>query len=348
MTNNNLLYESLGLPKVVYDLTELIYKQFLNYNEDLILQTSDRKVYVIKLNKKDYENSFFNELKLSVEITNNDISDDSRYIPEINGWNDIEKIFNVVKIRIIVNIENKNNIKELIAHELLHAYDDYKTKLNTNIGFIDGNSNYFTINTPELNQIFNKFGDDRKLHFLAYYVYYLLEPEKRANVTQLYFELQKHKFTKEDITSEKYKTLTFYKNYLNINENAENIVNYLNENELSLFKEFIKNSYLVSLYSKSDDVFKRRIIKYFKEKSETTMRKMQKIMMQYLNDGFLMEYDKFQPSRKKFEELTNHFKIIHEKYLIYESLSQYEINEPSRKRMIELIDFLEEKRKNNK
>jgi hypothetical protein len=301
-----LLNESKGIPNIIKMLTDVVYNKFMNYPEDQIIK--DNNLYSILINKNEFKYPFFEKLFVFINIVDNEQS--SYYKHTMSDWNDIDKIYKNIHANIYITKNNIDELKELISHELFHAYEDYKRKLNSDKGFKDIDQNNVSIETDELQKIKNKFGNNDKLNKLSYFVYYMLNIEKRANVSRLYFELKKNNLTKKDINSEIFKKLTFYIIYQNIKNESEGLINSLNDDELNLFGEYIQNSAINNLYSNDKIAFKKRLIQYFKTESENTLKKMRKIMIEYLEDEGLMETKKSDRSRmieimKHLDQKTN-------------------------------------------
>jgi hypothetical protein len=278
-----LLIESMGLSPIVSDLTDIVFQKYLKEKDNPYLIDNNKKTYVIVVDDKEYNKSFFNQLNVIINIVNEEDTV-SKYLPKYSNWIEDTMIFDEIFIEIQVDYNSIDDIRELIAHELTHSFEDYNRKKKSNNSFGDVNYNYFSVFTPELNNIIEKFGKNDKLNKLVYFIYYLLEPEKKANVTQLYFELKKLKLNKEDIVNGNYKSLTFYKIYDNINKYSFGLLNSLNDNEIELLKEFVKESYFSNLYSESNDIFINRLYKFFKEKSERALNKMRKITYLYFDN----------------------------------------------------------------
>jgi hypothetical protein len=291
-----LLVESKGIPSGIITLTNIIYNKYINYpTNEIMKDKNNNERYSILVNKNELEYPFFDKLFIYINIVNNEQS--SYYGHTLSNWDEINKIYETININIFILKNNISDLKELISHELFHAYEDYKRKLNINKGFKDINQNNISIETDELQKIKSKFSNNDKLNKLSYFVYYMLNIEKRANISQLYFELKKYNLTKKDINSGIYKNLTFYAIYQTIKNDAEKLINSLNDDEINLFGEYIKNSAINNLYSVDKIAFKKRLIQYFKKESENTLKKMRKIMIEYLEDENLMETKKSDRSR---------------------------------------------------
>ncbi len=276
--DENLIWECKGIPDVVINIVEIVYVKFENTkpkNDKLGL------LYNIQLDRNDVQKPFFNKLEVLILIGENpDLN--PHYSPEYNVWDDANRVYDMVKIRVIVSEDYKSEIKELIGHELLHAYNDYRLKFNTNVGFVDRDKNYYSNNTVELNKIKEKFKNNATLNYLTTFIYYLMKTENKGNVTQLYFELEKRNYTLDDINKGKYKNDTFYSIYRKINKYAGDYMDLLNQNELILLGEFISHTNVKKLYSPNINVFKKNMINYFRIESENVLRKMHKIMIEYL------------------------------------------------------------------
>jgi len=297
------LTEAKGIPNIIKLLTDKIYEKYINYPKNEIIYDNDEYRYSIKIDKNEIENSFFENLFLYIILTNNK-SKSSYYKHNLSNWNDKYKIFDKIIIQIFLVKENLDDLKEIISHELHHAFEDYKRKLNTNKNFKDVDSNLISTETDELITISNKFKNNYKLNKLSAFIYYLLNIEKKANISRLYYELKKYNLTKKDINNNEYQKLFFYKIYKEINNSTESLINSLNKEELNLFKEYIKHTSINNLYSNDDNIFKKRIINYLKNNSEETLKKMRKIMIEYLEDEDLME-TRISNKQKMFELLLN-------------------------------------------
>jgi hypothetical protein len=188
---------------------------------------------------------------------------------------------------------------------LHHAYEDYELKLKTNKGFNDRNPNYYSFDTDELNNVRDKFKNNNKLLFLSYSIYHLMNVEEKANVAQLYYEMDKLKFTKEDIQNGKYKDFTYYKNYLNINKYSESYVNSLNNEELKLLMEYAKHTGIKKIITNDINAFKRKLINFLKTNSEYVMNKMKKIMIEYLKYHEMLESHSKFPNAKQFSKFLD-------------------------------------------
>ena len=304
-----LLNESKGIPSGIIELTKTIYNKFINYpSNEIIKDNNNNKRYSILIDKNEISYSFFDKLFIYINIV--DVEQSSYYKHTMSDWNDVDKIYEKIHINIYITKNKINDLEGLISHETFHAYEDYKRKLNSGKGFNDINQNNISIETDELQNIKNKFGNNEKLNKLSWFVYYMLNIEKRANVSQLYFELKKFNLTKKDINSGIFKNMTFYHTYETIKNESEGLINSLNDDELILFGEYIKNSAISNLYSTDKIAFKKRLIQYFKTESENTLKKMRKIMIEYLEDENLMETKKSDWSR--MIKIMNHLdqKII--------------------------------------
>ncbi len=305
----NLVLESMGMPEAVREITDIAYGKLENIEHKI---KTGRKMFDIIISKNETRQAFFNKLLIIIDIVAED-EDISRYIPIINGWDDVNKTYNIVKIEIKTTKENSLDIKELIGHELLHAYTDYKQKLNTDKGFNERNPNYITFNTEELNKIRNKFNGNIVLNKLIYYIYYLMQIEVNANVLQLYYQLEKLKKNKNYKTSAEelyaikhgsFEDLDNYLIYSIINNNSEYYVNSLTKNELDLFGEYIKHTAINSLYSTDDKAFKKNVISFLMNKSTNVMKKMKKIVAEYINYNKLInEANESCPTKRRMLEL---------------------------------------------
>jgi hypothetical protein len=296
------LEEAKGVPNILKIMSDNIYDKFINYPENEIEKINNNFRYKIEFNKNELEYSFFEKLIIYITISN-DNDESSYYNYSKSNWIENKKIFEKIVINIFILKNNINDLSDIIMHELLHAYEDYQRSLN-NVGFNKMNPNKISIETDDLKKIKEKFGDNNKLNTLAYYVYYLLNIERNAYVSQIYSELKKYKLTKNDINREKYKELTFFKTYLVINNYSEQYVNSLNNDELKLFAEYIQHSAIKNLYSVNNNIFKKKLINYFKSESEKTMKKMYKVMVEYLEDDNLMEV--FYLSKKKMLNIISY------------------------------------------
>jgi hypothetical protein len=298
-----LLNESKGIPLIVKDLTNNVIDNFLKNPEEFLFEKQkDRDIYSIIISGNNVEKPFFSKLYVYITIFK-DLNKDSYYKYDLSKWNENLKIFDKVMIEINITNDEIDELKDYLTHELIHAYEDYNRKLNTNKGFSDLEKNTFSLETPEQQTAKENFGNNDKLNLLYHYTYYLLHPERRANIGAVYFELKKYKLTKEDIDNGDYKKLFYYKLYQKINDGISNLVNSLNDEEIKLFGEYIKKSSIKNLYSDNVNLFKRRLIDYMKKRSEETLYKMRKITYEYLSDNNLMENNSFENERKKLLKL---------------------------------------------
>jgi hypothetical protein len=299
-----LLTESKGIPQIVKNITDiLISKFFKNSRKFLLKKDLEYNIYLLKFSHEDLNELFFHDLFVYLYVYDEFTKKDSFYNYNINEWNENFKMFNQVVIRIYINKNEINDLSRILAHELIHAYEDHCRIIKTNKGFLNINPDEFSLETVKQIEIKEKFGDNPKLNKLYYYTYYLLFPERRANIGAIYYELKEFELTKQDIDDGKYKDMLYYKIYLQIKENISNLMKSLTDEEAKLFGEYIKGSAFKKLHSNNLQLFKQRIIVNFKKYSEETMFKMRKLTYSYLSDNHLMENFKLIEERSKMLRL---------------------------------------------
>ena len=285
-----MLSESMGVPIEVYDLTNKLVKSFIkekNKRNKIVDKDGINFSYIF--NSSTIKDSFVDEIFLQVNISSKDFN--SFYNYNLSNWDNINKKFKNLVIKISLSFENIKDFKEIISHELLHAFEDYKRRIGDNMGLTKLDGEYTSFQTKTLTDISINF--TKPLKYIEYFLYYLMSIEKRANVTQLYFELKKMDFNIEDIKSKRYKELSFYKIYNNIKDNGDLILNSLNDEELKLLNEHIsKIKPLKSIYSKDNNKMISNLKKYFKLESEKVLKKMNKVLLLYIDEEFVNNYIK--------------------------------------------------------
>jgi len=283
-----LLSEAQGIPDAVKYYTNILYHEFIFYPKEGIIYKNDSDNYYIIVKGGDNKLSFFNELLMEVIIYENN-HDASYYKFDVSGWDENNRKFDRIFIKINMKSDEIPRLREDISHELHHAYEDYKRIANKKEGFLDLRNNITSTDTIEMRAIYNEFKDDDILLKLSNYIYYLLGVEKRANVSAMYQELIKFKLTKQDINDGAYKKMRFYEKYLTIINLTPKMVDSLNSEQLELFGRYVRASSINKIYSPNSSVFKKNLINYFKTESEEMLIKSRKMLMEYLTDYHLLE-----------------------------------------------------------
>lgn len=220
--------ESLGLFNGCKSILNYIEKNLLDFckQEKIIINSSD----ISSLSDK-----FFNKLYLTLKKTNSDehgeyvngqVDDNKNNDYELVKWNKDKQIFNFIEIRIFYYSEN--NIRELLTHELIHAYSDYKLHIN---------KSSLRINEINLKNKLNKLNISSKdiNETIKSIYYYLNHFEVNAYIGQINSCFKNKKF-----------------------DNAKSCINYLSKNSSSYINyktlyQYI-NSYLFTDFCKENNI----------------------------------------------------------------------------------------------
>ena len=285
-----MLKESMGVPIEVYELTNKLVKSFIKEkNKRNSVVRGDVMEFSYVYDSSPIQNTFVDEIILFLNVSSKDLN--SYYDYKLSNWISKDKRFKKIFITISISFENLKDFKDIVSHELLHAFADYKRRIGDNMGLTKLDGEYISFQTKDLTNISKNF--TKPLKYIEYFLYYLMSIEKRANVTQLYFELEKMDFNIEDIKNKRYKELSFYKIYNNIRNNGDLILDGLNDDELKLLNEYIgKIKPLKSIYSKNNNKLIYNLKKYFKSESEKVLKKMNKVLSLYIDEEFVKNYIK--------------------------------------------------------
>jgi len=312
-----ILDEEIGIPDDFPILIKIINKIYLNYPKNEMLKNDNGNIeFILLINKDDIlkhltdiglkdkiKKFFFNGLNIHIIKTNNNGT--SKYIANKVKWDSVNNILDIIYIKITLNIGDDDFITSL-NHELLHAYQDYQTRLKTNNQSLEYNQKHYSTSTPEQLEISKNFSKDSPLDICEKFIYFLLKNERGANVSELYHEMERQNITREKINNGEYKKLKEFQNYTTIYENSDKLINNLDLNELNILKRFIRETSISRLISENDEVFKKRLINYFKDSSQKTLNKFYRLMSKYLDDNEKKQNEKYNtPSTLKIIEMIN-------------------------------------------
>jgi hypothetical protein len=197
----------------------------LDYLYDIILKKFNNKITTVnKITYNIYENITLKEyningLNIKVTIVNNDYMTNHGYCSEkFDFYGDFD-IYDA-EIGIILNVNNEENIKYILSHELLHLYQLIKS-FNNIINNKDIKNTEIYQNLYNTNDVWNYFINA---------LYYFINSEESARINSiLYYIKNKNPESPEESwkffkNSEEYKNLNNYKNF-NFKKHLNNVKN---------------------------------------------------------------------------------------------------------------------------
>jgi len=259
---NTILNESSGHPDNIDKWTDLLYDNIIPllkiYKNNI---GTIKKTLTINSNK-----SFFNKCIIDLFAIVNDKNDNcslspfGAYYPENSG---IDNNGNYI-IKISINLNGSldwisNDLKPILAHELSHAYSDYKMNPNT---LIEDKSFYSKINNKELHNLVSLFNEDKYLAHLYHIISFSLNSEISALQSEIYIEMSKKRelmtnfFNANDIliNTKVYRTLKTIENRFN----ELKILNDLNEQNIIL--EYFNKIFYSNISNYNDMLTKLNVI----------------------------------------------------------------------------------------
>ena len=284
-TNPKVLEEAKGIPIIVKELTPFIFEEFKK------IYRVTQFEYLIDFTKEEIplEGIYFE--KINVHVVINESGGQALYRSNLSDWNEVDQIFKSVNIELELTRPELESFEKFLSHELLHSYEDYKGKLN-NAGFLDRSENQINIYTSGLLDKKDKFGKNVKLHMLINYLYYLMSIEKRANVASVYFDIDKENITLSGF-NENPDQVRYYAIYNNIKNNGPGLVDTLTTDEIKLLREYILQSSVAFIGNarNNDEKLKKELKKYFTEKSQYCLKKIERIVKYYLDENYVDRFE---------------------------------------------------------
>ena len=224
---NQQVLEKYGIYNGCEELADWLASNIVKQYKKTIQQGSSSFTLEYDKNELKFPNIFFNKIHISVYKSKG--THDAYYTPETT-LND-DGIFDVIDIRIDTVLKNSsfyNRIRELLVHELTHAFDNYMTLLKGDEGFLDN-----TVRS-DIYKIVSRFdkADDEDAYTLRQTLYMLNGYEVNAYVAEIMKSAKQYKKLNVDATP--YDVLEYVKNS-------------------DVYAAYLYINTVVSLYFKSDE-----------------------------------------------------------------------------------------------
>ena len=305
-TDPKILNEAKGIPDIIKYLVPFVSDEIIEeYN-------TGKKDFKLKLSQADLglNDLYFKYLNIDFKIEDNPYGGAYNYTN--SAWDNKKKIFNTVEINLSISKDMFNQLNSLLAHELLHSYEDFKTRMSDK-GFLNRTPNQLTPDASNLLPIEEKYQDHPKIQSLIQSIYYLMSVEKRANVASVYHDLENYNFTLDSYNNNK-TSLRMYYIYDNILNQAPKIVDSLNDYELDGIREYIQQSSIayVGNNKKDNNRFKNDFKKYLVDNSGYCLKKIDNIVNYYLDENFVNKFENRNLRGFKLLSEIDRFKEINE------------------------------------
>ena len=269
-----ILLEKYGIYNGCEDLVNFIIKKIKSkYNHK-----EGTYIIEIKNNQLTFNNVFFKILNLHIEFKKN-ITTNGEY--NLNSKFDKDSLLiNNVKIQLNLNVLNwEKDIRQILYHELIHAWDDYNSYLQNKGGLLN------IIKPSYNNYIKGKLSTDNIKQILSDILYHLDDIEKNSYIAELRGDLESYKETIHG-PQEAYniiKNSVAYKNIMT----SKDIIDGLKNNE---YNNEIKQK-IYSAYKELNNVdwTDNKIMKKLIYQIESYIKKMNKIIpkmcLDFLNNN---------------------------------------------------------------
>lgn len=227
-----------------------------------------------KEGKEFFQNIFFNKIIIDSSTSNTNTA----YMSNKSHYDEKTKLFDLVYIKIDTNIENNyNKLVIALAHELTHAYEDYKRQVNGN----DSMSSLVSKDTKYFKSI-NYNNDGSFEDCVKAMEYYLTSFEKNAFLTEFRATLEGKKIRDYKDALEEFKKTQTWKQYNGLYNlingdidwqdfcdtyNGEFDTNYT----VSKFKKWITNR-IQKTYNKMTKLIPKIYFDYYDEQKKKEMK----------------------------------------------------------------------------
>lgn len=175
-----ILLEKYGLYDGCIELSNFIIKKIKSkYNHK-------EQVFRIELRKSDlnFNNIFFENIQLTINFEKNIKTNGGYYLE--SDFNKNTLLIKLVKIDLNLNLNSwESDIKNILYHELTHAWDDYNSYLQNKEGLLKVN-----INSKYNNYLNGKLSKNNVKQILSDILYHLNDIEKNAYIAELRADLE--------------------------------------------------------------------------------------------------------------------------------------------------------------